>query len=60
MKPARPRKLFSFARETEINHVDKMTGDPAERELLYPVIDAFIEIIQTETLTSENLLPFTG
>ncbi len=51
-------KLFSFSRETEINHVNAMIKDTTKRELLYSMVDSFIEIIEKEKIIKETLDPF--
>jgi HEAT repeat protein len=51
-------KLFSFSRETEVNHVNAMVKDAEKREILYKMIDSFIEVIEKEQLTERTLSPF--
>lgn len=51
-------KLFSFSRESEIKHVNAMVVEPEKRQMLYEMIDSFIEIIEEEKLTIKTLEPF--
>ncbi|MEH7355143.1 HEAT repeat domain-containing protein [Neobacillus drentensis] len=51
-------KLFSFSRETEEKHINAMVVEPEKREILYEIIDSFIEIIEKEKLNAKSLEPF--
>lgn len=53
-------RLFSFAREVEIGHFDEVVTDPSERALLERVVDAFIEICNTQAVSERTLSPIVA
>ncbi|MEQ1502989.1 MAG: HEAT repeat domain-containing protein [Myxococcota bacterium] len=58
MGPRRKKpRLFSFSREVEVGNFDEVLTDPEERRSLEAVVDAFIEICRTQTVTSDTLMP---
>lgn len=50
-------RLFSFSREVEIGNFEEVITDPEERRVLEAIVDAFIEICRSQTVTADTLLP---
>ena len=56
-KRRRKPRLFSFSREVEIANFDEVVTAPEDRRALEALIDAFIAICHTQTLSPETLMP---
>ncbi|MBX2797308.1 MAG: HEAT repeat domain-containing protein [Myxococcales bacterium] len=54
-KRRRKPRLFSFSRDVELANFDEVVTDPGDRDALSAVIDAFIEIAETKTVTDDDL-----
>jgi hypothetical protein len=50
-------RLFSFSREVEIANFDEVVTDLEERRALVAIVDAFLDICRTQTVSQETLLP---
>jgi hypothetical protein len=48
-------RLFSFSREVELANVEEVVTDPGERRVLEAMIDAFLEVCRTQTVTEDSL-----
>jgi hypothetical protein len=50
-------RLFSFSREVEIGNFEEVVVDSEERRVLVAIVDAFLDICRTQTVSPETLMP---
>jgi HEAT repeats len=50
-------RLFSFSREVEIANFEDVLTDPEERRALVAIVDAFLDICRTQTVSADTLMP---